>query len=76
MSLRDYEVPRDNFLYDTKGRVVGVFSFPCCCCEHNMTDVRKEPCRTCDHNANAVPDNPPNPQVSGSRTASQKGIES
>jgi len=61
MSLRDYEVPRDNFLYDTKCRVVGGFSFPCCCCEHNMTDVRKEPCRTCDHNANAVPDNPPNP---------------
>lgn len=60
MSLRDYEVPRDNFLYDVKGRVVGGFSFPCCCCLYNMTDVRRGPCRTCDYNANAVPDDPPN----------------
>jgi len=72
MSLRDYEVPRDNFLYDTKCRVVGGFSFPCCCCEHNMTDVRKEPCRTCDHNANAVQDNQPNPK-STSTVVEQKG---
>lgn len=53
MSLRKYDVLRDNFEWDE----ADAFSFPCCVCEHKRTRDTEEPCRTCDHNANAVKDN-------------------
>ena len=63
MSLKDYEVKRDNFLLDKRGAIYSGFAFPCCCCGHNLRNVTEEPCSSCDHNANAVNGDPPNETV-------------
>ena len=54
MSLKDYEVKRDEFEEDCD-KVDG-FSFPCCVCRHMYETDTGPHCSVCDHNENAIPE--------------------
>ena len=51
MSLKDFEVLRDEFKEDQS---IGGFGFPCNACQHRNKNANDNPCCICDHNVNAI----------------------
>lgn len=54
MSLKDYEVKRDEFVEDEPDH--GGFCFPCCACKYQDEEDTGPHCSVCDHNENAIPE--------------------